>query len=204
VLGNRNIRLADAPKPGIEIGSVLLRLDVHQTFTNQAGEQTTESQSAESTLTQTDSKSSSNTDANSHEFTVKAGYESGWSTTAGAEGVEATASGKFSFEGGTTNSWSSSFTEESAKQTQKAVAKTFGTERQATQQETVQREIAGATMKVSLNLLSLSNIAFTIKNLQITAFIQDPSQFGKLIPIATLLPDSEPEEGFTLGPQVPA
>ena len=157
--------------------------------------------SAQSTLSQTESESSSNTDSDSQEFSVKVGYEKGWSTKAGVEGVGA--SGKFSIQGSTTNSWSSSFTEESAKETQKAIAKTFATEREATLQETVEREIAGATMKVGLNLKSMSNIAFTIKNLQITAFIQDPSQFGKLIPIATLLPDNEPDEGFTLGPQVP-
>src|SRR5262249_54040691 len=45
-------------------------------------------------------------------------------------------------------------------------------------------------------------LAYRVRNLQVTAFIQDPVDRTKLRPLATLLPDSEPAEGFTLGPLV--
>ncbi|MCA9092620.1 MAG: hypothetical protein KDA68_03985 [Planctomycetaceae bacterium] len=198
LLGNRNIRLADIPKPGIEIGEVNLQLDVRHTFTDTKGKTEVENQSVETNLTQSETKSFSNTDSTTNEFNVKVGVETGWKA-----GVDFGVKGSFSAEAGTTNSWSSSFTEESAKETQKAVTDSFSTTKEARQDQTVERSIEGASMKVVLNLKSLSNIAFTIKNLQVTAFIQDPSQFGKLIPVATLTPDNYPDEGYTLGPQVP-
>ena len=42
-----------------------------------------------------------------------------------------------------------------------------------------------------------------MKNLAVTVLMQDPLDPGKLTPIATLLPDREPAEGFNLGPLQP-
>src|SRR5262249_6292909 len=39
--------------------------------------------------------------------------------------------------------------------------------------------------------------------LQVTAFIQDPTDPTRLTPVATLLPEAEPDGGFNLGPLVP-
>jgi hypothetical protein len=58
-------------------------------------------------------------------------------------------------------------------------------------------------MQVTVFLKNVSDLAYSIRNLQLTVFIQDPQIPERLIPIATLLPDREPEEGFTLGPLVP-
>ena len=57
-------------------------------------------------------------------------------------------------------------------------------------------------MQVAVSLRNVSNLAYRVKNLQVTAFIQDPLDHTRLTPVATLLPDSEPAEGFTLGPLV--
>ena len=58
-------------------------------------------------------------------------------------------------------------------------------------------------MQVTVSLRNLSNLAYRVKNLQVTAFIQDPLDHTKLTPVATLLPDpAEPDDGFTLGPLV--
>jgi hypothetical protein len=203
VLANRNMRVADVPKPGIEIGAVNLALDVRFTATSSHGTRTLDSQNVTSTLTQTDSKKSSDTDASSNEFTAKVGYEQGWSAEAGADGIGA--EGKFSVEAGYTGQWQSSFTEETSHETQQAVAKSFTTEKEATNEETVQRDVVGASMSVGLSIKSQSNIAFTISNLEVTAFLQDPTQAGRLIPIATLVPDpgANLPNQFTLGPLVP-
>lgn len=198
LLGNRNIRLADVPKPGLEVGEVSLQLDVRHTFTDTKGKTEVEDQSVETNLAQSESKSYSDTDSRTNEFNVTVGVETGWKV-----GLDFGAKGTFSAEGSTTNSWTSSFTEESARESQKAVTNSFSTTKEARQDQTVERTIEGASMKIALNLKSLSNIAFNIKNIQVTAFIQDPSRFGKLIPVATLTPDNYPDEGFTLGPQVP-
>ena len=201
VLGNRNPRIADVPKPGIAVGAVDLQLDVRFTATSAAGTRTLDSKTVSSTLTQTDKTEFANTDASSSEYTAKVGYEVGWSASTGEDGFGA--EGKFSVEAGYTGQWSSSFTEGSSRETQKAVSESFQSDVEATQEETVQREVLGASIKVGLSLKSLANIAFTIENLQVTAFLQDPAQAGRLVPIATLLPDAGVPNRFTLGPLVP-
>jgi len=201
LLGNRNPRISDLPKPGIEVGTVDLQLDVRFTATSVTGTRTLDSKTVSTTLTQTEGKEFANTDASSNEFATKVGYEQGWSASTGEDGFGA--EGKFSVEAGYTGQWTSSFTETSTESTQSEVAKSFQSDVEATQEETVQREVLGASMKVGLSIKSLANIAFTLKNLQVTAFVQDPRQAGKLIPIATLLPDTGVPNEFTLGPLVP-
>ena len=48
----------------------------------------------------------------------------------------------------------------------------------------------------------LRNLAYRVKNLQITALILDPLDHSRLTPVATLVPEDEPLDGFTLGPLV--
>jgi hypothetical protein len=201
VLGNRNPRIADVPKPGIEIGAVDLRLDVRFTATNTLGSRELETRAITSTLTQTENTSYSSTDANSNEFTTSAGYAQEWSTKAGVDGIGY--KGTFNVEAGYTGQWTSSFTEESSQETQEAISESFETQQETTVEESVTREVLGASMKVGVSITSLSNITFAIRNLQVVAFMQDPQRKGRLLPIATLLPDEGVPNEFTLGPLVP-
>jgi hypothetical protein len=74
---------------------------------------------------------------------------------------------------------------------------------EATEDETVQREVVGASLRVSLSVKADSTLSFIVKNLQVTAFVPDPNNAGKLTPIATLLPDAGVPNEYTLGPLVP-
>ena len=195
---NRNPRLADLPLPSIEIGEVDLQLDVRLSATSQRGTRELESKSVASTLTQTESRSFSNTDSNSHEFFFKAGVEVGVEFGFPKNSYEAT----FSAESGYTGQWTSSFTRESASETQRAYEESLGTEQELQIDESLTREVVGAAMRLGVNVRSIGGIAFNIQNLQVTAFVQDPRTPEKLIPIATLVPESEPAGGFNLGPFV--
>ncbi len=197
-LGNRNPRLADLPRPGIQVGAVDMQLDVRFAATSQRGTRELETKSFSSTLTQADTRSTSNTDSNTQEFTVKAGVEIGWKA-----GVDFGASGKFSVETGYTGQWSSSFTRESSRATQEEYARSHETQAELQVDESLTREVQGATIKLTVSLRSLGDIAFNISNVQVTAFVQDPRVPGRLVPIATLVPEHEPEGGYNLGPLVP-
>src|SRR5262249_2472415 len=94
------------------------------------------------------------------------------------------------------------YTHESADEARREYEKSFQTEREVTQGFSVERNAQGASMQVAIDLSNLSNLAYRVKNLQVTALIQDPLDHARLTPIATLVPDSEPEDGFTLGPLV--
>ena len=58
-------------------------------------------------------------------------------------------------------------------------------------------------MQVTLSLKSTTNLAYFLRNLQVTALKQDQRNPSVLTPIATLLPDQEPPDGFSLGPLNP-
>lgn len=196
--GNRNPRLADLPLPGIEVGAVDLQLDVRFSATSQRGTRELESATFSSTLSQSESRSTSNTDSNTQEFMVKAGVELGWKA-----GVDFGASGKFSVETGYTGQWSSSFTSESARETQNAYERSTQTDRELQVDESLTREVQGAAMRLTVSLRNLGDIAFNISDIQVSAFILDQNFPGRLVPIATLTPENEPAGGYNLGPLVP-
>ena len=62
------------------------------------------------------------------------------------------------------------------------------------------RTVDAASLQATVFLRNLSNLGYRVKNLQLTASIQDPQDPTRLTPVATLVPDVEPADGFTLGP----
>jgi hypothetical protein len=200
LLGNRNPRLADLPLPGIEIGDMDLRLDVRFKAQSTTGTRELETQEVTSTLSQSDSSLYSNTDATTNEAFGKLGYEGNYGLSADAIGW----SNKVTIEAGYTHGWSSSVSSESSEQTQEAYQDSLSTQTETTQEETVSREVLGASMSVTINIKSLGDIAFTISNLQISVLMQDPSNPSRLLPIATLVPDagSSTPNSFNLGPLI--
>lgn len=208
LLANRNARAADVPLPAIKIGNVDLQLDVRFVATSAQGSRELEQKSVATTLVQTQNRSYSNTDSTSHQVTAKATLEAEYSVKAsvdatGVPGGEAGYSVKGSVETGYTGQWTSSFTASSSNESAKTLARTQSTDQEVTQQETVQREVRGASMRVPVSIRSIGSIAFTIENLQISAFIQDPQDPGRLVPVATLVPAANMPNSFNLGPLVP-
>ena len=196
LLGNRNPRLADLPLPGIEIGDMDLRLDVRFKATSTSGTRDLETRQVTSTLAQTDSRTFSKTDAKTNQFFAKASYTSEFGLTDFKE--------SFTVEGGYTHGWSSTVKRESSEQTQEAYMDSLSTDAERSQEETVSREVIGASIKAIVNIRSLGDIAFTISNLQVAVLMQDPRNPDRLLPLATLVPDSvsgTPNQ-FSLGPLI--
>jgi hypothetical protein len=203
VLANRNPRVADLPSPTIEVGEIDLQLDVRFTATTSVETRELETKSVNSTLTQSAKQGYSNTNSNTQEamakFSVGTEYSVGkfilapggeWKTNVG-------------FETGWTGSWTSSSTRTSAAETQHAYQESLSTDVETTKGATVTRSVEGARMQATISIENASDLAYSISNLQVTAFIQDPQDPTRLKPVATLLPDKEPDAGFHLGPLVP-
>lgn len=193
--GAQYLRIANIPQPGFKIGNVDLNIKVTHTFTDRKGDEVKTEKTVGTKLTQETSIKSTNTDTASNELIAKRGFESGFSID--KDGISANA--KVSYEGSTGNTWSSSFTEESAKLSQEEIAKSLASAQAATNEQTVVREISEAKMAVDLELMNRSDTPFTIKNLEIIAYTQSQVNFGEMIAIATLVPETEPTEGYNLG-----
>src|SRR5690606_15892198 len=71
-------------------------------------------------------------------------------------------------------------TEESASGAQRSYENSLATEQEVSKGFTVDREVVGAVMQVAVSLRNVSNLAYRVKNLQVTAFILDPQDHTKL------------------------
>jgi len=196
LLDNRNPRVADLPVPGLSVGNVDLRLTEQFTATSGQNTRTLESRTASSTLTQNQSVSNSTSQASTVEFFAKVGANLGFE--AGTDGAKVI--GGVNAEAGLTASATASFTNESARASQQEYQNSLTTDKEVARDETVTRQVTGATMAVAVSLKALGSVAFTIKNLEVTALMQDPYDPTQFVPIATLLPESGAGNGINVGP----
>lgn len=188
IVGNRNPRVADLPRPEVEVGAINLQLDVRFSESNAKESRDLESRSVTATLAQSESKSLSR----QYTGALEAHVEGGTSREEGQPFAEVSATAGFTFQQ----------TEESASETARSYENSLAAEQEVTSGFTVDRQVVGAVMQATVNLRNASNLAYRIKNLQVTAFILDPLDRSKLTPVATLLPDNEPADGFAMGPLV--
>jgi len=203
----RNPLIADLPAPRISVDGVDLQLDVNFTATSDTGSRQLDSKTAQTTLTQGTSDSTERSDTTTSEWFanqhVGANFEE-------SIGKEYTAFPQFTFsqnvasDTGTSGSAGTSFTASSVRNAQQEYANSLTTDKEVTANDSVTRTVSGASLSVGVTIESQSNVAFTMSNLELTAFMPDPFAPGKLIPIATLQPEGAVASGVTLGPGSPS
>ncbi len=207
ISANRNPLVADLPTPTIEIGDINLALDVRFTETTSTGTRELQSKSVTSTLSQSANQKYSNTNSNTQEAFSKLSASTEFTIDPSLFGFLLGGGTEFEtsvgLEVGWTGSWTFSQTSESEQATQRAYEESLQTDAERTVGSTLERTVTGARMQVTVFLKNASTMAFNIRNLQLTAFLYDPSEPTRLVPVATLLPESAPAEGFNLGPLVP-
>ncbi|HEX2048597.1 MAG TPA: hypothetical protein VHF27_12595 [Acidimicrobiales bacterium] len=203
---NRNPKVADLPQPVLKVGEMRMGLDVRLTESNGTSTSQLDAKSVEATLVQSSSQQFGSSDSTSHETGATIAESAGQEFSIGYDGgFNAGASFSFnqSSEVSNTNSWSSEFTASSSQATENSHTSSLTTERTAATDSTVTREVVGASLHLAVSLESRGNIAFTARNLQVAALIQDPDDPKRLTPIGTLVPDAGLETSFNLGPLVP-
>lgn len=197
LLGTRNARVADLPAPALEVTGTALRLDVRHTVTESNGTSTSTTGSYASTLTRGSdtSRSRSSGMQQEAEVTLLAGYE-------GEGGGGRGGNGGFLFNatGSWHGTWTWSNSEESSRHTEEVYTESLTTESGADRSTTTQREVVGASIQATVRLRNDSIRAFRMSDVQLAVLMTDPQDPTVLTPVATLLPDLEPENGFSLGP----
>ena len=205
-LANRNPRVADLPLPALEIGEMRLELDVRFTESTSTETKEIEARTEQVTLTQSRRQEWGDTTSLTFEAGVKLSQEIGfeYGYKGGATGGNySTAHVKLGSEQHKTTTHMTSQTENTTRESIEAYLDSLETTAEATEGATVSREVRGARMQAAVYLKSGGDIAFTLRNAQLTAVIQDPQRPTRLVPLATLLPTSEPASGFNLGPLTP-
>lgn len=202
-LGNRNPRTADLPRPGLRIGEVDLGLDVRFVDTTGNESRTVAEESVASELTQGSEQRFSSSDARTIEAGTRlsqtVGFEVGYSSRGPTGKVSMRSTAEQSFN----SSFTTEFTKESAESTERAYGESRTSTAEQAESASRSREVVDARMQVGVSLRAGTDVAFAIRDLQLSAFLQDPQDPTRLTPVATLRPTAEPADGFTLGPLVP-
>ncbi|WP_417568155.1 hypothetical protein [Marinobacter sp.] len=200
ILGNRNPRVADLAIPLIEVESLNLQLDVRFDKTIESVTTRGETQSFSSSLSQSSNRSYSRSNAETNKTAVKVSAKNQfkWGGFTGAE-AKVTVEAEAGFEHGWSSRWSSS----SRQGTRAQYEKSREFSEQVSEGTTVTRRVDGAQVSTLIYLSSLGDIAFSIKDIQVTALMPDPRDPEAYIPFATLVPDN-PDGSlvneFNLGP----
>ena len=195
ILSSRNPRVADLPQLAISVGAINLGLDVRFSASSSSGTRVLETKSVSSSIQE----------SSSHEHSYQAEVSAGFNVD-GHVGTEVDG-GKAKFvwgvDVGVNSQWTNTTNDTDRTEAAAAYDKSLSTDKEATTDETVQRDVVGAQFQTTVNLQNFDRLAFRVKNLQVTAFISDPQDPSILTPIATLLPEAEPDDGYTLGPLYP-
>ena len=202
-LANRNPRVADLPKPTLEIGEMNLTLDVRFEDTTSAGTTVVDTKTKTAGLVQSESQEFSHTDSQSVEASTKLSQTAGFELEAGTNGIGVSVNYEATHEQGSTQSYTTGFTDSSKQEATRSYEDSLTSSAQQDASASRARRIDGAQVTVTATLKNIGDIPFSVRNLQVTALTQDAQNPGRLTPIATLTPQVQPDGGFNLGPLVP-
>lgn len=200
---SRNPLIADLPIPQVTVGDISLELNVISSFTDEEGttfstEDTTSATLSESTTTTLGTSSTTSTESE-NEFGQEIGFEAG--TGVGGFTISGSASAAQSF----ANGYSSTVDAQSAATAQQEYQESVTTALELSENRSVTRAIESAIVQATVNLGNLSDIAFTITNIELSLLQQDRLTGLTFKPIATLRPtgadDPLAQPSFNLGPR---
>ena len=199
-LQNRDPLIANLPEFDVDVvGDVHLGLDVTYSAQSASGTRFLEQRTSSSTLTTQRNLTLSRSSATATEWFIntsgrfKVGYKKGFTFEAEAK-----------VQGGYKETATTTFGSQSVIATQRQQAESMNTNQELSENETLVRNVVGASMAVALDITNRSDIAFTISNIEVTAKIRDPQDLSRFVPIATLVGNSSSVNigpaPFTRGP----
>jgi hypothetical protein len=201
---SRDPRIADLPQHEIIVGNVRLQIDERYTYTDENGDTQTETSSTATSLENDTSSGSSTLNQTVGMFNNEAGLEGcSIGCEMGFTSVAAWLSRLFLRASGGAE-FTTATTTESARAAMNAFESSLEKGRELSTSSAVTREVVGASLSAEVTLQNLSDIAFSLSNVEIRVATTDPQDPTQLVPVATLLPDTTLQTGnavdFNIGP----
>lgn len=201
---DRNPLIADLPRLQILVGDVRLGLNVISSYTDETGTEKTSTETLQTTLGESRERRFGTSDTVSNETTLtygqKIGLQVAW--TANAFGVTGSVEASFgqTFANGFTATTNRESAERSSREYQDSVSRAFA----ESQNRSVTRTVNNAEIVAAVNVQNLSDVAFTVTNIEISVLKQDRQTTNRFIPIASLrlegAADPTQQPAFNLGP----
>jgi hypothetical protein len=197
---SRNPLIADLPLPQVLVDEISLELEVKSSYTDE--ESQTQSMSETTSATFTDSRtnslgtSSTNSTESENTFGQKIGAEGG---SAGWK-----ISGEVSFGQSQSHGYSTTVDSETSQTSQQEYQESVTNGLEFSESRSVTRTIESAIVQATVNIGNLSDIAFSITNLELSLLQQDRNAGLTFRPIASLRPtaatDPTGQPVFNIGP----
>ncbi len=180
---NRDPRIADLPHPGLDIGTVDLHLEETFTYVDSEGVVRTEDSATKSTL----SASNSRKVASSTSTTI--GWNINGKVGFGIEGPPIKVSVNAEVSGGYSYSQTFQTSTESSIQTTDAFEQSLSKGLSVSGSTSFTRNVTGGRIDALVKLENLSDVAFSLSNLEITVSAPNPQDRTSFVPVATLVPN---------------
>lgn len=201
---NRNARRSDIPLPQVRVGTPAIFIKETYSFTDERGMTMTRerqstnslSQSNTRTLSTSDTQSSENTDAFSQEIGTE--FTIGGMDPFGGFSINA----KVGFEQTRQRGYSSTVSNESATSSSQEFQNSISEGTSFSESRAFSRTIDEARLNLDVTISNLGDVAFTLSDLELAAFVRDPVRKIDQ-PLATLLSERSiagDDQQFNLGP----
>ncbi|MDX2199189.1 MAG: IPT/TIG domain-containing protein [Phycisphaerae bacterium] len=196
---NRNPRLSDVPIPQIRVGEIGLFIKETYSYTDEQGTERSQSFERSTGFSQSSSRTFSTSDTRGNEASdqfsqgIEAGYESLSPKVVASVGFEQTRQ----------RSYSSTISQESAEESSEEhnESRAFGSS--FSENRAFSRTIDEARLNMDVTISNASNVAFTLTDVELSAFVRDPVRRVD-VPLGTLLSEREINGGsaqeYNLGP----
>jgi hypothetical protein len=196
---NRNPRLSDIPQPQILIGATNIQVNETFSYTDEQGEEHATESSTALALTESDSKtfaeSTTRSNTSSYSFGQSVQFEGGYD---GGGVAKLTLGAEFGQELG--RGYSYDVGAESSQSAEEAYAEAYSEAMVISENRSVTRNVESASLSAEVTIVNAGDLAFTIRNLELTSRVQDPNPTHRdsYVPLAFLVPGSGNNE-FNLG-----
>ncbi len=201
---NRNPRRSDIPLPQIRVGTPGIFLKETYSYTDERGMVHTDERSSTSSLAQSTSNTMATSDTQSSENTDKYSQEIGTEFAVGGMDpfggfkIEA----KVGFEQTRQRGYSSTVSSESARSSSQEFQNSIAAASSFSENRAFTRTVDEARLNLDVTISNLGDVAFTVSDLELVAFIRDASR-KEDVPLATLLSERSiagDDQQFNLGP----
>ena len=204
----RNPLLADLPRMQIFVGDARMTLNVKSSYTDDSGKVRATTEELQTTLGESREQKFSTSNTVSNETTLTFGQKIGTEIVAGETAEGPTASVKKSFAATFGQSLTNGFTATTSRETAETANREYqnSVSRAFTKSEnrSVTRSAESAEMVAAISVQNQSNIAFTIRNIELSVLQQDRRNANRMVPVAALrlegVGDLKDQPAFNLGP----
>ncbi|MBI5864394.1 MAG: IPT/TIG domain-containing protein [Planctomycetes bacterium] len=202
---NRNPRRSDVPVPQIRVGEISIFLKETYSYTDEHGSTVSDFTAKTTTLSQSTSRTQSTSDTQSSENTDKYSQELGaeFEINPPAKFGGATISAEVGFEQTRQRGYESTVSSESTAASSNDFQESHQFGSTFSENRSFSKTIDDASLSMDVTISNLGDVAFSISDMELAAFVRDP-QRREDVPLATLLSEVQLQTGqpqtYNLGP----